>query len=234
VPMDAVLSFAIGVASAVVTVMLLQTWPTRFRFASRVERSRGDRTGRRIYRVKLYRPQRPGARLLRRPFDVTFHARVVLDPRRSEKVVEIPVGKDWRPRIAGAVMTDLLPFACDPRELRPFPTDVQEKRRTGTLTIDHLLAVPNTVLRVYAFMHRPYSGTRLVVFREYDADAVQSGHFARRDNFEPSPEPPTRTERDLPQRLPRDSTHRRLFSLTAGRLTLTLDRTPDPPASKQP
>lgn len=171
----AILSLAIGVISAAVTVLLLHAWPTRYRWGLYVEESQGDASGRLMYRAKLYRPRRRITVRLRRPMDVTFHARVAVTTDEAQMLIEIPVERNWRPRINHAVYTELFASYCDPRDLTYLSQVVQDKRARGVLTIRDLLAIDGASLHLYAFAYRPYSGTRLLMFRRFHASDVESG-----------------------------------------------------------
>jgi hypothetical protein len=154
-----VLNLAIGVLSAVIAVMLMQAWPPRYRWSTAISWTTGEESGLAIHRVKLGRSRRRLWKYRGSPMDVTFRARVAVDgigaKGSAEKVVAIPVDKEWRPVIASAVLVNLRPELCDERDLRYFPTDVRAKRANGTCELTTCCGLVNPPRAVSAFGWAP-------------------------------------------------------------------------------
>lgn len=206
-------SGVLGVSVAIVAVVLLQLWPSRFRWDTPISVQRGQPSGRLLYRVRLGRPpkrkdglDRPWlfvvTRLRRRtkrpggPIDVTIRARVVIGARAdAEAVASIPVLKGWRPVISRGVLTTIVPSECERDPLRHFPPHIREKRDDATLSLHDLLSVDDTQLRLYAFAYRPYLGTRIVARETYRLADLRPGSY-KAGYFVPAPddEPPPRAD----------------------------------------
>jgi hypothetical protein len=113
--------------------------------------------------------------------DVTFRARIAvlgIEPGpRAEKIVVIPVFRDWRPTVDGRVSTYLVPSRCDARDLRWFPEEIRRRHADRALTLADLLSVGDATLRLYMFAYRPYVGTRFMVRGRYDKTALIPGLY---------------------------------------------------------
>jgi hypothetical protein len=171
-----ILNAGIGVLSGIVAVVLMQVWPARYRWSKEISWTVGDVSGRPIHRVKLGRRKRWIWKRRGGPIDVTFRARVAvtnIGTSTAEKVVAIPVSKDWRPVIGRAVLVHLLPEECDMRNLRHFPPEIHRKRAAGTLGLDDLLGVGDAELRVYVFAYRPRVGTRWMRRQKYTIESIR-------------------------------------------------------------
>ena len=180
----ALLSLVIGVCSAIVTVVILQLWPARYSWSKDISQTVGHPSGRPIYRVKLYRPSRRVFKNRRNPIDASFGARVAVTGLgrfgNYEKIVEIPVHREWLPSLGDLVHLWLMPERCDLRDLREFPEAIKEALRRKELTLDSLLGCGTTsVLRVYVFAYRPYMGTRWTVRKRYVALDIKPGYFSQ-------------------------------------------------------
>jgi hypothetical protein len=192
VAFGALLSVLTGIAA----VLLLQRWPTRYRWSRTISLTEGEETGRPIYMVRWGRrhlrwPSDPSPRPFdagRRPkrggpMDVSLTARIAVKglgrQPNSEVVVDIPVHKPWRPVARGGVLTSLLPQYCDPQELRYFPAHIREKQAAGTLRLEDFLDLERSELRMYAFAYREHTGTRLMSRRFYDRSSIIPGVYAR-------------------------------------------------------
>lgn len=175
------LNLGIGVVSAIFAVVLMQAWPPRYRWSKEISWTVDGEYGRATHRVKLGRRKRWIWKRRGSPIDVTFRARVgvrgIGPSPGTEKIVAIPVDKEWRPVIASAVFVNLLPEQCDARDLRHFPVEIRTKRADGTLDLNDLLRVGNAELRVYVFAYRPRVGTRWMRRQKYTLDAIQPGVF---------------------------------------------------------
>lgn len=177
------LSLLIGVCSAIVTILILQLWPVRYSWSEDVSRTVGHPSGRPNYRVKLFRPRRWLFENRRNPIDASFGARVSVTGlgrfQNFEKIVEIPVHREWRPSLGNLVHLWLMPERCDLRDLREFPEDIKEACRREELTLEALLeSGSDAMLRVYVFAYRPYMGTRWTVRRKYLASDIKPGYFS--------------------------------------------------------
>jgi hypothetical protein len=96
-----------------------------------------------------------------------------------EKIVEIPVHREWLPSLGDLVHLWLMPERCDLRDLREFPDEIKESLKRQELTLEALLECGTTsVLRVYVFAYRPYMGTRWTVRRKYAASDIEPGYFS--------------------------------------------------------
>ena len=179
--MTAFISLIVGVASAIIAVVCLQSLPTRYRWSRSLGLTEGEHTGQPIYQVWLGRRGRKLWPAQRNPMDVTIKARVSVSGlgRRqgTARIVPIPVDRDWRPALGVGILTVLFPQYCEPRDLRGFPQDVKDKRAAGTLRLEDLLGVGDAVLRMYAFAYRPYVGTRLMMRAEYRHPAITPGLY---------------------------------------------------------
>jgi hypothetical protein len=221
--MDQLEAVVIGVGAAVAAVILMNLWPSLYRWGTVITLGEGRSSGRHMYAVRFGRRsdvRRPESRLgglLRRrifkgPVDVTFHARMAIVEQgeggvRKEKVVPIPIDKAWRPSVSPGVIIWLLPERCDPELLRTFPKDVRAKREAGTLTLEDLLELEGAQLRLYAFCYRRYMGTRFVKYSKYTQQEIRPGSH-KEGRFLAA------TADKLPQRedIP-DSRAKRVFSL---------------------
>ena len=193
---DVIVNAGLGVVAAVLAVVLMQAWPTRYRWSKTISLTRGQQSGRPIYRVRFgprmrrprngsspeARPFDPDRRTKRKgPIDVTIHARIAVRGlgvrKNSDFVVAIPVQKAWRPVAQGGVLTTLRPELCDPEELRYFPDVIKAKRANGTLSVQDLLELDRSELRLYAFGYRSYTGTRFMVRRFYNLDRIVPGVY---------------------------------------------------------
>jgi hypothetical protein len=176
------LSLLIGVCAAIVTILVLQLWPVRYSWSEDVSRTVGDPSGRPLYRAKLFRPRRLLFRNRRNPIDASFGARVAVTGlgrfQNYEKIVEIPVHREWLPSLGTLVHLWLRPDQCDVRDLREFPDEIKDACLRQELTLEALLSSgTDAVLRVYVFAYRPYMGTRWTVRRKYVAADVRAGYF---------------------------------------------------------
>lgn len=162
-------------------MVLLQVWPPRYRWSKEVSWTVGEESGMAIHQVKLGRRRRRIWKRRGSPTDVTFRARVAVtgigEKSRAEKIVAIPVDKEWRPVVGQAVLVTLLPEQCDERDLRYFPNDIRSKRANRTLRLEDLLRIENTELRVYVFAYRPRVGTRWMRRGKYTLKSIQPGGF---------------------------------------------------------
>jgi len=190
-----ILSGLVGVGVTVVAGLLLQLWPSRFRWDKPISVQRGQPSGRLLYRVRLGRPPKrkdgldkpwlyATTRLRRRtkrpggPIDVSIRARIVIGVgTNAEAVAAIPVLKEWRPVVSRAALATLVPHECELDPLRHFPADIRTKRKDGTLSLHDLLAVERTQLRLYAFAYRPYLGTRIVARETYGLADLRPGSY---------------------------------------------------------
>jgi hypothetical protein len=246
-----VISVVASVLGGIFAVVVLQAEPTRYRWSTTVSWIEDEQSGRAIHQVQFSRRQRrlwpgPLTRVMndvrlalrkrrlwprrRNPMDVTFHARVAvtgigLRPK-SEKIVPIPVEKEWRPVVAGGgVLTALFPEHCDPRELRYFPQDIKNKRAAGTLNLQDLLGVSDAELRMYAFAYRPHVGTRLMVRQAYRLSDIVPGEYVHGEVERSSDgKPPRRPEMLPPARYTAAPTVEQVGSLTAGPWILQVSR----------
>ncbi len=180
--MNELLAIGVGVVSAIIAVFLLQTWPHGYRWSSEISWTEGDPSGRSIYQVKIGRTRRRLLRPLRRgPMDARFYARVAVTGigfrPHVEKVVPIPLDKEWRPVVAQAIAITLLPEICNERDLRYFPETIRKTRRDGSLNLADLLAVGDACLRVYAFAYRRRAGTRWMLRGIYTHGSIRPGDF---------------------------------------------------------
>ncbi len=180
--MDFLVSIPVGIFSAIVAVFLLQGWPHGYSWAKDISWTEGEPSGHPIYQVKLERRKHRVFKALRRgPMDVQFHARVATKGigyrPKLEKIVAIPVDKDWRPVVAKSVLVKLLVGQCEERHLRYFPDAVRSKRRAGTLTLEDLLKVGESELRVYVFAYRRRAGSRWMARAKYGPDAIKPGLY---------------------------------------------------------
>jgi hypothetical protein len=194
---DVLIGALLSLAVAMLAVLTLQAWPTRYRWSKTISVTQGEESGQRIWRVWLGRPRlrpRPDATITRPldagrrpkrggPMDVSFHARVAVRglgrQPNSELIVEIPVDKRWRPVARGGVLTTLLPQYCEPHELRRFPVHIREKRRQGNLRLEDLLDLENSELRMYAFAYRQYTGTRIMMRSFYGRKQLVPGTYRK-------------------------------------------------------
>jgi hypothetical protein len=117
----------------------------------------------------------------RGPIDLEFYARIAVKGigyrPEKEKIVAIPVDKQWRPALGRSTLVKFHPEQCDERDLRYFPGHILAKRRQGTLTIADLLGVGDAKLRVYVFANRPRAGTRWMLRGQYKLEAIKPGVF---------------------------------------------------------
>ena len=218
-----------GVFSSLLVVVLVQVWPSAYRWGPVVSWTREEGTGRDTYRIRFglrpadtllrgrFRKWRKAARrrrlVLHRygPFDVEIHARVAVrgltegDPD-IETIVEIPVDRDWRPAVAEGGLTRLRPEYCDPYELRSFSQEIRDKHSAGQLNLHDLLELERATLRLYAFASRPYVGTRLVGRGSYKLKEVVAGRYVK-DQFEPAADlaPPILPATPIPRRFLEDA-----------------------------
>jgi hypothetical protein len=81
----------------------------------------------------------------------------------------------------------LLPGQCELAQLRPFPAHIQRKHREGRLSLDDLLALENSRLRLYAYCYRRYMGTRFVKYHAYLRDNIKAGSH-KKGRFVPAPD----------------------------------------------
>jgi hypothetical protein len=224
---ELVLTVVLGVVAAVVAVFVIQAWPSRYGWGDVVSLGRGVPTGRPIYAVRFGRklPDGRAARglsallnqlRLKGPIDITFHARVVIDiGTGKEKAVPIPVEKPWRPAVSGGILVFLLPNQCELTQLRPFPAHIQRTHREGRLSLDDLLALENSCLRLYAYCYRRYMGTRFVKYRPYMRDDIKAGSHEE-GRFVPAPNGVPPLVSDLPSPSPS-----RIFQLGGIRIEIS-------------
>jgi hypothetical protein len=190
--MDQLEAAVIGIGAAVAAVILMNLWPSLYRWGAVITLGEGRSSGRRMYAVRfgrrsdLGRPERKWVGVLRRrifkgPVDVAFYARVAIvqtdneGEARKEKVAPIPIDKPWRPSVNPGVIVWLLPERCDLALLRTFPDEIRAKREAGTLTLEDLLTLNGAELRLYAFCYRRYMGTRFVKYSKYTEHDVRAG-----------------------------------------------------------
>ena len=197
--MGDLVSALIALATAIVAVVVIQIWPSKFGWGKVISVQRGRPSGRLLYRVRVGMPPRrqrwrgPAprtssrrVRLRRGPIDVNIYARLVIDLRPEVTAsAKIPVQKSWRPSIYRGVLTTFVPSHCERDPLRHFPAHIRDKHEDGILSLDDLLSVDGTRLRVYAFGYRPYLGTRLLARAEYEHKDLKAGSY-RRGRFVPS------------------------------------------------
>jgi hypothetical protein len=228
--MDQLEAAMLGIGAAVAAVILMNLWPSLYRWGAVITLGEGRSSGRHMYAVRfgrrsdLRRPESRLGGLLRRrvfrgPIDVTFNARVAIveqDERgvRKEKVVPIAIDKDWRPSVSPGVILWLLPERCDPELLRTFPNDIRAKREAGTLTLEDLLEQKGAQLRLYAF----YMGTRFVKYSKYTQRDIRPGSH-KKGRFVPAPADKLPKREDIP-----DSRARRVFNLGDVRIEVSRAR----------
>jgi hypothetical protein len=225
-----VLTAALGVVTAVVAVFVIQAWPSRYGWGEVVSLGKGEPTGRPIYAVRFGRklPKGRAARglwallnqlRLKGPIDITFHARVVIDiGTGKEKAVPVPVEKPWRPGVSGGVLIFLLPSQCELAQLRPFPAHIQRKHKEGRLSLDDLLALENSRLRLYAYCYRRYMGTRFVKYSAYMRGDIKAGTH-KKGRFVPAPNGAPPLVPDLPSRA-----SRRILQIAGIRIEISRSR----------
>src|ERR1700688_3713877 len=140
--MDQMEAALLGVAAAVAAVLLMNLWPSFYRWGDVITSGEGRLSGRRMYSVRFGRWRDTGKaegrasrfirrKLLKGPIDVSFHARVAIVERdsngdvRREKVVPIPVDKSWRPTVNAGIILSFAPERCDRELLRTFPPEIR-------------------------------------------------------------------------------------------------------------
>jgi hypothetical protein len=192
---DQIEAVVIGIGAAVAAVLLMNLWPSLYRWGAVITLGEGRPSGRPMYSVRFGRRSDLGApetqlgRLLRRavfkgPIDVTFSARLaIVEPNREsgarEKVALVPIDKTWRPSVNPGVILWLFPERCDLEQLRTFPEDIRAKREAGTITLEDFLRVEGAELRLYAFCYRRYMGTRFVKYTQYQLGHIRPGGHKR-------------------------------------------------------
>jgi|GEM_PF-5118774 len=212
--MDQLEAAVLGVGAAVAAVIIMNLWPSLYRWGAVITMGKGRLSGRHMYAVRFGRRSdigRPESRLggaLRRrifkgPIDVTFQARVAIVEQgegevRKEKVVPIPIDKPWRPSVSPGVILWLLPERCDLELLRTFPENIRAKREAGTLTIEDLLEHEGAQLRLYAFCYRRYMGTRFVKYSKYTLHDLRPGSH-KKGRFVQAPEDKLPLREDIPE-----------------------------------
>lgn len=237
--MDQLEAAVLGVAAAVAAVILMNLWPSLYRWGAVITLGEGRSSGRHMYAVRFGRRsdvKRPESRLgglLRRrifkgPIDVTFHARVAIVEEdgkggtRREKVAPIPIDKPWRPSVNPGVIVWLLPERCDLELLRTFPGDIRAKREAGTLRLEDLLNCDGAQLRLYAFCYRRYMGTRFVKYSKYTQHDLRPGSH-KKGRFVPAPVGKLPKREDIP-----DSRAKRVVDF--GDIRVEVSRVQDPEA----
>jgi hypothetical protein len=236
--MDQLEAAVLGVGAAVAAVILMNLWPSLYRWGAVITLGEGRSSGRHMYAVRFGRRSdvgRPESRLgglLRRrifkgPIDVTFHARVAIVEQgesevRKEKVVPIPLDKAWRPSVNPGVILWLLPERCDLELLRTFPDDIRAKREAGTLTLEDLLDRDGSQLRLYAFCYRRYMGTRFVKYSKYTQHDLRPGSH-KKGRFVPAPAGKLPQREDIPNSRPERV-------LNFGDIRIEVSRVDDPEA----
>jgi hypothetical protein len=212
--MDQVEAAALGIAAAVVAVILMNLWPSLYRWGKVITVGEGRTSGRRMYAVRfgrwsdLGRPESRFGRVLHKrilkgPVDITLHARIAIVERDDagaarEKVAAIPVDEAWRPSVGPGVIVWLLPERCSLDSLRTFPADIRAKRAADTLTIEDLLACEGAQLRLYAFCNRRYMGTRFVRYGKRTLKDIKPGSH-KKGRFESAPAGKLPRRKELPQ-----------------------------------
>jgi hypothetical protein len=179
---DDLTNVLVGIVSAIVAIVVLQTWPPRYKWSKDVSLTTGMPSRRPVYQVKLLRRRRRIFKNRRNPMDLMFRARVATwgigNRPNNEKIVPIPTTRPWRPSVGRTVLLPLAPHLCEEEDLRYFPTEIRKKCRAGTLTLDDLLtAGERSELRVYVFAYRPYIGTRWMLRGRYTHDDIKPGRF---------------------------------------------------------
>lgn len=180
--MGLIVSAVISVLCGILTVLILQAWPPRYRWSRDIAWAIGVPSGSPVYRVCF---MRPGRRLIwkhrRGPIDVSFKARVAvrgLTTAGLEHIIEIPVIREWRPMLGRSVYVYVLPQLCKYSDLRYFPDEIKQKRLAGNLRLEDLLGIRGSaVLRIYAFAYRPYTGTRWMRRGAYTLESVKPGRL---------------------------------------------------------
>ena len=177
-----IVNAVISVLCGILTVLILQTWPPRYRWSKDIALAIGSPSGSPIYRARFMRPSRRFIWKHRRgPIDVFFKARIAVEGLTTagvENIVESPVIREWRPMLGRSVYVYVLPQLCKYSDLRYFPDEIKQKRLAGNLRLEDLLGIRGSaVLRIYAFAYRPYSGTRWMRRGAYTLESVKPGRF---------------------------------------------------------
>ena len=212
--MDQLEAGILGIAAAVVAVLLMNLWPSLYRWGEVITVGEGRHSKRRMYAVRfgrwsdLGRPEGSLGRFLHRtilagPIDIKFHARVAIVERDAagvpkEKVADIPLDKSWRPSVGPGVIVWLRPEHCTLEALRSFPCEIRAQREAGTLTLDDLLRCDGAKLRLYAFCNRRYMGTRFLRYRKYGISDIKAGSH-KKGRFVPAPSGKLPSRDELPQ-----------------------------------
>jgi hypothetical protein len=224
----------LGVVAAVAAVILMNLWPSLYRWGSVITLGEGRPSGRHMHAVRfgrrsdLRRPEGRAGRWVRKrffksPIDVSFHARAAIVEHDEngvlkEKVVPIPLDKDWRPSVGPGVIIWLLPERCNLELLRTFPSYIRAKREAGTLTLEDFLECKGGQLRLYAFCNRRYMGTRFVRYRKYTHKDLRPGSH-KDGRFVPAPADKLPKREDIP-----GSLSRRTFSFGDVRIEISRER----------
>jgi hypothetical protein len=171
----------ISIACGIIVVLILQAWPTRYRWSKDIALSTGLPSRSPVYQARFGRPRRLIWKSRWGAIDVSFKARVSVEgltATRREHIVEIPVLHEWRPVLGRTVNVYILPHLCSYSELRYFPSEIKQKKSAGQLRLEDLLGVNSSaVLRIYAFAYRPYTGTRWMRRGKYSLESIKPGRF---------------------------------------------------------
>lgn len=189
---ELLISTLVGVISALITVFILQIWPSRYRWSEEISLRMGRESGRLVYSVKFYRPRRWFLKKrIKNPLDIRFRARVavqgLVNPDRWT-FVDIPMVKPWVPALDRMSVVHPVPQLCEPFQLRHFPQAIRRKHAERSLTLEDLLeSGTDADLRVYAFAYRPYIGTQWMKRGRYRNRELQRtikpGRFKRGSGY---------------------------------------------------
>lgn len=188
----------ISVLCGVLTILILQAWPPRYRWSKDIALTIGLPSRSPIYQARFFRPRRLIWKQRSGPVDAFFKARIAvvgLTRPGVEHIVEIPVIREWRPVLGRSVSVYVLPQLCRYSDLRYFPPDIKEKRLGGQLRLEDLLgAGDSAVLRMYVFAYRPHTGTRWMRRGVYTLTSIKPGRFKGSELEDPPDNRPPEVE----------------------------------------
>jgi hypothetical protein len=125
-----IINVIISVLCGILTILILQAWPPRYRWSKAVALATGLPSRSAIYQTRFMRPRRLIWKRRRGPIDVFFKARIAVEGLTAaglEHIVEIPVIREWRPSLGRAVYVYVLPQLCRYSDLRYFPADISRR-----------------------------------------------------------------------------------------------------------